>query len=78
MERLKRPPGMRAEPMQSACGSWLEAGSALAARGRVFVVSDYEWTFAHHPGCRIFQTLEAAVEAIMAGAQGERLGLARR
>ena len=64
---------MRAEPMQSACGQLFEARSALAAWRRVFVVSDYEWTFAHHPGCRIFQTLEAAVEAIMAGAQGERL-----
>ena len=40
------------------------------------LVSDYEWTFAHHPRCRIFPTLEAAVEAIMAGAQGARLGLA--
>ena len=62
----------------TACGQLLEARSALAAWRRVFVVSDYEWTFAHHPGCRIFQTLEAAVEAIMAGAQGERLVLARR
>ena len=43
---------MRAEPMQSACGQLFEARSALAAWRRVFVVSDYEWTFAHHPGCR--------------------------
>jgi hypothetical protein len=50
----------------------------LAAWRRVFVVSDYEWTFAHHPRCRIVQPLEAAVEAIMAGAQGERLRLATR
>ena len=78
MERLKRPPGMRAEPMQSACGSCSRPGRPWRRGGCVFVVSDYERTFAHHPRCRIFQPLEAAVEAIMAGAQGERLRLARR
>jgi hypothetical protein len=55
----------------TACGQLLEARSALAAGRRVIVVSDYEWTFAHHPGCRIFQTLEAAVEAITVGVAGE-------
>jgi hypothetical protein len=52
---------------ETACGQLIEAGAALAAGKRVFVVSDYEFTFGHHPRCRIFPTLEAAVEAIMAG-----------
>jgi hypothetical protein len=47
---------------EQACGQLIEAGAALAAGKRVFVVSPYEWTFAHHPRCRIFPTLEAAVD----------------
>ena len=53
-----------------ACGQLIEAGAALAAGKRVFVVSDYQWTFANHPRCRVFATLEDAIAAIMAGAQG--------
>ena len=67
--------------MPSRCNRLVAAARGrvgLGGRGRVFVVSDYERTFAHRPRCRIFQPLEAAVEAIMAGAQGERLRLARR
>jgi hypothetical protein len=63
---------------ETACGQLLEAGAALAAGKRVFVVSDYEFTFAHHPRCRVFASLEDAITAIMAGAQGERLRLAKR
>jgi len=32
----------------------IEAGAALAAGRRVFVVSSYEWSFANHPRCRRF------------------------
>jgi hypothetical protein len=56
---------------EQACGQLIEAGAALAAGKRVFVVSPYEWTFAHHPRCRIFPSLEAAIQAIMAGAAAE-------
>jgi hypothetical protein len=63
---------------ETACGQLIEAGAALAAGKRVFVVSDYEFTFAHHPRCRVFATLEDAITAIMAGAQGEHLRLAKR
>ena len=52
---------------ETACGQLIEAGSALAAGKRVFVVSDYQWTFANHPRCRVFATLEDAIAAIMAG-----------
>lgn len=56
---------------ETACGQLLEAGAALAAGKRVFVVSPYEWTFSTHPRCRIFNTLADAIAAIMAGAAGE-------
>ena len=52
---------------ETACGQLIEAGAALAAGKRVFVVSDYQWTFANHPRCRVFATLEDAITAIMAG-----------
>jgi hypothetical protein len=32
----------------------------------VFAVSAYDWSFAHHPRCRRFNTLAEAVEAITA------------
>jgi hypothetical protein len=54
------------------CGALLEAGAALAAGRQVFVVSPDVWTFAHHPRCRVFSTLEAAIEAIMAMQTGAR------
>jgi hypothetical protein len=57
---------------ETACGQLLEAGSALAAGKQVFVVSPYEWTFANHPRCRTFATLEDAVTAIKAMEAGER------
>src|SRR5262249_19846293 len=46
-------------------GALIEAGAALAAGKRVFLVSDGELRFAHHPRCRRVATLAAAVEAIM-------------
>jgi hypothetical protein len=58
---------------EQQCGSLVELGAALASGKRVFVVSCYGWSVAHHPRCRIFPSLAAAVEAIMAGDQGERL-----
>jgi hypothetical protein len=48
-------------------GAILEAGCALGAGKRVFVVApDHGWSFAHHPRCRRFDTLEQAVKAITA------------
>lgn len=63
---------------ETACGQLIEAGAALAAGRRVFVVSPYDWTFANHPRCRVFATLEEAVTAIMAATNGARLRLAKR
>jgi hypothetical protein len=55
------------------CGALLEAGAALAVGKRVFVVSDYDWSFANHPRARRFNTIAEAVTAIMASAAGERV-----
>jgi len=63
---------------ETACGALIEAGAALAAGKRVYIVSDYTWTFSNHPRCRLFATLEDAITAIVAGAQGARLRLAKR
>ena len=57
---------------EQACGQLIEAGAALAAGKCVFVVSPYEWTFANHPRCRTFPTLDAAITAIMAAQAGEQ------
>jgi hypothetical protein len=57
---------------ETACGALIEAGAALAAGRQVFVVSPYDWTFANHPRCRVFTSLEAAIVAIMAMQEGER------
>jgi hypothetical protein len=54
-------------------GALLEAGAALANGKRIFLVAPYPWPFLrHHPRCRSFDTLSAAVEAIMAAVNGER------
>jgi hypothetical protein len=42
----------------------------------VFVVSPDTWTFANHPRCRTFRTLEAAVAAIVAMQSGEATRIA--
>jgi hypothetical protein len=54
------------------CGALIELGAALASGRRCFVVSPYQWTVAHHPRCRTFSTLAAAVEAIVAMQKGEK------
>jgi hypothetical protein len=46
--------------------------AALQAGRRVFVVSDYKWSIAHHPLCRVFRSIEEAVAAICAMQAGER------
>jgi hypothetical protein len=54
-------------------GALVEAGAALAAGKRVFLVSPHEWPFIrHHPRCRSFATLADAIVAIMAGAAGDK------
>jgi hypothetical protein len=56
---------------EQACGQLIEAGAALAAGKRVFIVSSYTWTFADHPRCRVFGSLADAITAIMAGIETE-------
>jgi hypothetical protein len=55
-------------------GALLETAAALANDKRVFLVSPHPWPFLrNHPRVRSFDTLQAAVTAIMAGAVGEKL-----
>jgi hypothetical protein len=49
-------------------GALIEVGSALGAGKRVYLVSPHDWSWKHHPRVRVFDTLEAAVTAIMAAA----------
>ena len=54
-------------------GALLEAGAAVGAGKLVFLVSHHPWPFLrHHPRCRSFDTLAAAIVAIMAQVAGER------
>jgi hypothetical protein len=52
-------------------GALVEVGAALGAGKRVFLVSPHDWSWKHHPRVRVFDTLAAAVEAVMAAA-GEK------
>ena len=45
-------------------GALVEVGAALAAGRRVFLISPHDWSWAHHPNVRRFDTLAAAVAAI--------------
>jgi hypothetical protein len=53
-------------------GALLECGAALGAGRAVFAVSAVDFSFLAHPRCRRFETLPAAVSAIMAQVAGER------
>jgi hypothetical protein len=55
------------------CGALIEIGSALQAGREVWVVSDYQWSIACHPRCRVFASIEACVAAIVARLKGETL-----
>jgi hypothetical protein len=54
-------------------GALLEVGSALGAGKSVWLVTPHDWSWKHHPRVRVFDTLEAAVTAIMAAAAGEKM-----
>jgi hypothetical protein len=53
-------------------GALIEVGAALGAGKRVYLVSPHDWSWKHHPRVRVFDTLEAAVTAIVAAAAGEK------
>jgi hypothetical protein len=59
-------------------GALVEVGCALGAGKRVYLVSPFDWSWAHHRNVRRFDTLEDAITAIQASAQGARLRLAKR
>jgi hypothetical protein len=48
------------------CGSLVKIGSALQAGRMVWIVSDYEWSIAHHPCCRVFKSIEDAISSLVA------------
>ena len=54
------------------CGALIEAGCALGAGKQVWCVSPHKWSFRNHPRVRNFDTLEAAVAALVAIDAGER------
>jgi hypothetical protein len=39
---------------ETACGQLIELGAALAAGRQCWIVSDYDWSIAHHPLVRRF------------------------
>jgi hypothetical protein len=58
---------------ETACGQLIEAGAVLANGGQCFIVSPYTWTFANHPRCRTFDSIESAVRAILSIQEGKHL-----
>ena len=57
---------------ETACGALIEVGAALAAGRQVFIVSNHWWSVSHHPRCRVFPSVEAAIAALIAMQEGER------
>jgi hypothetical protein len=60
--RETRPPGAAAGRLSRGCGTQNPAREE----------SSREWTFAHHPRCRVFKDIAGAVEPICAMQAGER------
>jgi hypothetical protein len=52
-------------------GALIEVGAALGAGKLVYLVTEHEWSWQHHPNVRRFRTLEEAVIAIQARGNGE-------
>jgi hypothetical protein len=57
-------------PGENQCGAIAELGASLAAGRQVYIVSQNFWSIEHHPRCRKFRDLEAAITAIMAPGRG--------
>jgi len=53
-------------------GALVELGAGLASGAQVFLVTDHQWSVAHHPRVRSFPNLAAAISAIVAMQNGER------
>jgi hypothetical protein len=54
---------------ETAKGALVELGAALARGRRVFMVSDRDWSFRHHPLVTSFKTLADAVRALTRAAK---------
>ncbi len=57
---------------ESQNGALLEVGAALGAGKMVYLVTEHNWSWRHHPKVRLFATLEAATTAILAWHESER------
>ena len=58
-------------------GALIEVGSALGAGKQVYLVTAHDWSWKNHPKVRRFDTLEAAVTAVMAAVAGEHARASR-
>jgi hypothetical protein len=58
-------------PEENQNGAFIEIGSALGAGKTVYLVTEHNWTWEHHPNVRRFVSLEHAVAAILAAMEGE-------
>jgi hypothetical protein len=54
-------------------GAFLEIGAALSAGKQVYLVTDHDWSWRHHPRVRRFASLESAVTAIVSSNSVERM-----
>jgi hypothetical protein len=62
---------LHVQPGEQHFGALLEAAAALTAGKQVYLVSCHEWPFLrHHPRVFSYDTLERAVEAIVAACRG--------
>jgi hypothetical protein len=57
------------------CGSLIEIGCALQSGKEIWIVSDYKWTIANLPQCRVFKNIESAVVAAVARMKGDEARL---
>ena len=67
---------MFAQDGERQMGALVEAGACLGAGKQLYLVSPHAWSFRHHPNCRQFETLERAVDAVVAATRcggGHRL-----
>jgi hypothetical protein len=56
---------LHALPDETQRGALIEMGVALGAGKKVFIVSPFDWSWKHHPNVAVFDTLDAAISALV-------------
>jgi hypothetical protein len=56
---------------ERACSGLIEAGIAVHRKIPILIVSPDWWSFSNLPQCRTFDSLEPAIECLIAMARGE-------